>query len=97
MRSARALQPGLDEAPGNRLRGRRQHLARVELCAREPACVLELSAHAHAAPPGGMRVIGDLEDARSEEHTAELQSHGHLGFQLLPEKKNTAHDALNGI
>src|SRR5690625_5413672 len=30
----------------------------------------------------------DAEDQRSEEHTSELQSRGHLVCRLLPEKKN---------
>src|SRR5207253_10567924 len=39
-------------------------------------------------PPSG-RADGDLEPARSEEHTSELQSRGHLVCRLLLEKKNT--------
>src|SRR5881394_2152076 len=52
MALAASLQPGLDQAPGNGLRGRRQRLARIELRAREPACVLQLAAHAYAAAGG---------------------------------------------
>src|SRR5437660_3563001 len=36
-----------------------------------------------------LRVLGGLRSARSEEHTSELQSRGHLVCRLLLEKKNT--------
>src|SRR5437870_7442841 len=61
------------------------------LCAAEPA----------AAPgtPGGAAVPGDVPGGlpypRSEEHTSELQSRGHLVCRLLLEKKKTI--ALNKI
>src|SRR6202034_312079 len=48
-RSGRLVQPGGDQSPGDRLRRRRQHFARVQLRAREPAGVLELTADAHLA------------------------------------------------
>src|SRR5690625_5178746 len=34
-------------------------------------------------------ITGDLDDMRSEEHTSELQSRGHLVCRLLLEKKKT--------
>src|SRR5437870_8374750 len=34
---------------------------------------------------------------RSEEHTSELQSRGHLVCRLLPEKKNRGTQALHGL
>src|SRR5439155_19524750 len=42
------------------------------------------------APGGGMRVLQDYQgwEPRSEEHTSELQSRGHLVCRLLLEKKN---------
>src|SRR5437870_10278200 len=41
------------------------------------------------APETALRVLGDplFETARSEEHTSELQSRGHLVCRLLLEKK----------
>src|SRR5207253_9808707 len=39
------------------------------------------------APPFAARVVGPLRK-RSEEHTSELQSRGHLVCRLLLEKKN---------
>src|SRR5690625_6641680 len=51
------------------------------------------SSRARTGPPGGPPPLltdtgTDKEPARSEEHTSELQSRGHLVCRLLLEKKN---------
>src|SRR5690625_5745564 len=43
-----------------------------------------------------LRLDPELEEGRSEEHTSELQSRGHLVCRLLREKKNTNHRAHIG-
>src|SRR5439155_26470746 len=43
-------------------------------------------------PPGGRRTTRGWEAPRSEEHTSELQSRGHLVCRLLLEKKKTKQD-----
>src|SRR5690625_5938502 len=43
----------------------------------------------------GMRSHLDKGSCRSEEHTSELQSRGHLVCRLLLEKKNRDHHALH--
>src|SRR2546430_9913925 len=44
--------------------------------------------------PGGLSRLGMLEvDARSEEHTSELQSQSNLVCRLLLEKKNTVYSS----
>src|SRR5207253_4046930 len=52
-----------------------------EGCVTRPG--LPRCSHRPAPPPSG---------ARSEEHTSELQSRGHLVCRLLPEKKNEPDD-----
>src|SRR5207253_8749290 len=52
---------------------------------------LELRQLRGGRTPGGVR--GDVVHPRSEEHTSELQSRGHLVCRLLLEKKNTAENA----
>src|SRR5690625_3499940 len=39
-------------------------------------------------------VCSQIKDLRSEEHTSELQSRGHLVCRLLLEKKNTVQDSI---
>src|SRR5437870_11981924 len=55
----------------------------------EAAAFMEQYLRAHATDPGGVvrstRAV--LRRARSEEHTSELQSRGHLVCRLLLEKK----------
>src|ERR1700733_156131 len=61
MRLNAAFQPALDEAPGDRLRGWRERLARAQLLARKPERVFELPADVHRAAGGGAR-------AKAEHH-----------------------------
>src|SRR5690625_5909973 len=44
-----------------------------------------------AGSPHGIPALAHEECLRSEEHTSELQSRGHLVCRLLLEKKNTSH------
>src|SRR5690625_5308476 len=68
------------DLPGRGVRGRGQRVR---------GAVVDLGAvqRAHHHRLGGQLVVGD-ELTRSEEHTSELQSRGHLVCRLLLEKKN---------
>src|SRR5256885_11064038 len=63
---------------------------------RSHALQLPSAAHAarHLEQPGERRAEPDLEMARSEEHTSELQSPCNLVCRLLLEKKKTLVDLL---
>src|SRR5439155_6533462 len=44
-----------------------------------------------------IKLIARVMDARSEEHTSELQSRGHLVCRLLLEKKNNLQRRIDGV
>src|SRR5690554_7246567 len=48
---------------------------------------IRLTEAGQALLPRAYRIVNELEDARSEEHTSELQSRPHLVCRLLLEKK----------
>src|SRR5690625_5963233 len=48
----------------------------------------DAAARPRPASPAAMRTAGAIERRRSEEHTSELQSRGHLVCRLLLEKTN---------
>src|SRR5690625_275911 len=50
--------------------------------------ILSLVIFLAAKNPSGIAIIAAISDPRSEEHTSELQSRGHLVCRLLLEKKN---------
>src|SRR5439155_20637854 len=67
------------------------HYGRNALGARDPACHPSHLCHTHVREYGKGETDGTrdlLHRARSEEHTSELQSRGHLVCRLLLEKKN---------
>src|SRR5215510_2955531 len=57
----------------------------------------ELGERGRVSPPGGLTTGAQLGPGRSEEHTSELQSRGHLVCRLLLEKKKkkTKRQSLN--
>src|SRR5439155_25105984 len=72
----------------HRPRGRHRALHHADLRA-DPARL--------ARAPLGERLVALAGPLRSEEHTSELQSRGHLVCRLLLEKKKTGHDHVAGI
>src|SRR5436305_7858480 len=74
----------------------RSNVSRITWGAISVASIARSSSYTRQSSGSSSRVGGRVPDARSEEHTSELQSRPHLVCRLLLEKKKKTEEVASG-